>query len=170
MEQPNAPVDPAPVDPDGGLDVMASWSSLVRYHRLALAAMDASLRDRCGHSLDDYDVLHQLASRPAPMRMGELAGRLVVANSSCHRIVGRLAAADLVGRSRGDADRREVLVGLTPAGRRLHRRMAVVHTRDIDRWFGNPLDAAEHRELRRVLDRLERRASDLARRADRGSA
>jgi hypothetical protein len=48
--------------------------------------------------------------------------------------------------------------------------MAVVHTRDIERWFGNPLGAAEHRELRRVLERLERRASDLARRADRGSA
>lgn len=151
-------------------DTIEMWERLVRRQRATLQEMDAGLQAAFGHSLDDYDVLHQLASRPAPMRMGELAGRLVVANSSCHRIVGRLAAADLVSRSRGDADRREVLVALTPAGRRLHRRMAVVHTRDIERWFGAPLDAAEHGELRRVLDRLERRASDLARRADRGSA
>lgn len=143
------------------VDVVASWSSLVRYQRLVLAAMDASLRDRCGRSLDDYDVLHQLSSRAGPMRMGELADRLVVANSSCHRIVGRLADAGLVSRTRGDVDRREVLVALTDAGRRLRTRMAAVHTRDIERWFGAPLDQTAHRELRRMLERLERSASDL---------
>lgn len=151
------------------VDLMASWSALVRYQRRVLAAMDASLRDRCGHSLDDYDVLHQLASRPDPVRMGELADRLVVANSSCHRIVGRLADAGLVTRARGDVDRREVLVALTASGRRLRRRMAAVHTRDIERWFGEPLDACGHRELQRLLERLERSVSHLERGADRGS-
>ncbi len=137
------------------VDVVASWGALVRYHRRTIAAMDASLRRRCEHSLDEYDVLHQLAAHRAPMRMGDLAERLVVANSSCHRIVGRLVEAGLVDRARGDVDRREVLVSLTSSGRRLRRRMAVVHTRDIERLFGDPLGDVEHRALGRALDRLE---------------
>ena len=113
-----------------------TWERLVRFHRLATKEMDENLRARFDHSLDDYDVLHQIAAHGSPIRMGELAERLLVANSSCNRIVGRLVEGGLVRRTHGARDRREVLVDLTPDGRRLHRRMAVVHTRDIDRLLG----------------------------------
>ncbi len=112
-------------------DPVEVWERLVRFYRTSTEAMDRHLRDRTGHSLDDYDVLHQIAVHDGAIRMGELADRLMVAKSSCHRLVARLVDDGLIERTPGPIDRREVFVGLTVAGRRLHRRMAVVHTRDI---------------------------------------
>ncbi len=86
--------------------------------------------------------------------MGDLAERLLVANSSCHRIVGRLVEAGLVDRLSGERDRREVLVDLTPSGRRLHRRMAAAHTRDIDRLIASRLSPSERTHLDAALRRL----------------
>ena len=133
---------------------VATWERLVRFHRLATGAMDEHLRERYGHSLDDYDVLHQIADQGAPIRMGDLAGHLLVANSSCHRIVGRLVEAGLVHRLPGEHDRREVLVDLTADGRRLHRRMAAAHTRDIDRLLGSRLSPSQRADLDAAVRRL----------------
>lgn len=136
------------------VSAVATWEHLVRFHRVATRAMDENLRARCGQTLDDYDVLHQISAHGTPIRMGDLAEQLLVANSSCNRIVGRLVDAGFVRRAPGDRDRREVLVDLTPAGRRLHRRMAVVHTRDIDRLVGSPLPPSQRADLDAALRRL----------------
>ncbi len=127
----------------------------MRYHRQAVSAMDESLRDAFGHPLDDYDVLHQvIAEGGGGIRMGVLAERHLLANSSCTRIVGRLVDAGYLERARGQSDRREVLVAATTAGRRLHRRMAAVHTRDIERWFSKPLSSAGRSGLDLALHEL----------------
>lgn len=133
---------------------LAMWEHLVRYHRRTVRAMDASLRSTCGRSLDEYDVLHQVVTHGDAIRMGVLAERLLLANSSCTRLVGKLVDADLLARSRGDADRREVVVDITPAGRRLHRRMAAVHTRDIERLLGARLSVTGRTGLDRALGEL----------------
>ncbi len=135
-------------------DAVDAWERLVRFHRLATKAMDRRFRTEYGRSLDDYDVLHQIHLHAGPIRMGELAERLLVANSSCNRIVGRLADAGLIARSHGEHDRREVLVALTPEGARLHRRMAAAHTRDIRRLMGSTLDADDLAVLDQLLGRL----------------
>ena len=147
--------DPSPVE---------TWEHLARVHRAATAAMDEQLRERFGYSLDDYDVLHQIADHRAPINMGELASRLLVANSSCNRIVGRLEAAGLVERARSNTDRREVFAVLTAEGRRLRRRMAAVHTRDIDQLIGDPLTAPQLAQLNSAL------VAVLAATTDRASA
>lgn len=131
-----------------------AWELLVRFHRRAVQSMDASLRQRFDLSLDDYDVLHQLRQAEGPLRMTELANRLLVANSSCNRIVGRLVDRGLVVRQPGPSDRRQVLVELTAEGRRVHRRMAAVHTRDIGRHLDG-LDADGLAELERLLARVQ---------------
>jgi len=120
--------------------------------------MDERLRAKFGHSLDDYDILHQIHFHGAPIRMGELADRLLVANSSCNRIVARLVEAGLISRHHGAADRREVLVDLTTEGKRLRRRMAAVHTRDIEALVGKPLSTNQHYHLNDSLSRLLSRA------------
>jgi DNA-binding MarR family transcriptional regulator len=116
--------------------------------------MDAHLRAECGRSLDDYDVLHQVRSHDGAIRMGDLARRLLMANSSCNRIVGRLVDDGLLSRRRGTDDHREVLLELTPAGRRQWRRMAAVHTRDIERSIGNRLTGRQQVQLDALLRRL----------------
>jgi DNA-binding MarR family transcriptional regulator len=131
-----------------------TWERLVRFHRVATTAMDAHLRETFGHSLDDYDVLHQVHEHGGPIRMGDLAERLLVANSSCNRIVGRLVDVGLLARTHGTDDRRVVQVELTTDGKALRRRMATIHTRDIRRLVGEPLDAGDRAHLDRALRRL----------------
>ena len=135
-------------------DGVRAWESMVRLHRSLTGSMDRSLRAGFGRSLDEYDVLHQLSTAAQPMRMGDLAQRLLVANSSCHRIVGRLVEGGLVERVRGDEDRREVLVALSAEGRRLHRRMAAHHGRDIETMFGARLRPDEQAMIEAACGRL----------------
>ncbi len=134
--------------------IVDTWEHLVRFHRATIQDMDDHLRSKFGRSLDDYDVLHQIHLCGGPVKMGDLAERLLVANSSCNRIVGRLEAAGFVSRAPGAEDRRQVFVDLTGEGKRLRRRMAVAHTRDIERLVGAALSASEHRQLRAIMDRL----------------
>ena len=131
-----------------------TWEHLVRYHRTTTDAMDQHLRSTFGHSLDDYDVLHQISVHDGPIRMGDLAENLLVANSSCNRIVGRLVESGLVERHHGDSDRRVVLVDLTASGNALRRRMATLHTRDIEARFGSLITPSEADALDTILRRL----------------
>ncbi len=140
-------------------EIVDTWERLARYHRITTRAMDGRLRAKFGHSLDDYDILHQIHDHGAPIRMGELADRLLVANSSCNRTVGRLAEAGFISRHHGETDRREVFVDLTAEGTRLWRRMAAVHTRDIEALVGEPLSTVEHNHLNDSLSRLLSRAN-----------
>lgn len=56
-------------------------------------------------------------------RLVELAARLGVGASTAQRSVDRLVASGLVDRRENDKDRREVAIDLTPAGRRLVKRV-----------------------------------------------
>lgn len=134
--------------------VVGTWERLVRYLRVTTTEMDQHLRAVFGRSLDEYDVLHQISVHGGPIRMGELAERLLVANSSCHRIVGRLVNEGFVERRHGDSDGRTVLVDLTPTGRALRRRMAAVHTRDITSCFGELITPGERDDIDEILRRL----------------
>ncbi len=113
--------------------------------------MDRDLQEAFGHSLDDYDVLHQVHAHNGPIRMGELAEQLLVANSSCTRLVGKLVQSGHLTRKPGDIDRREVVIALTPKGRKLRRRMAVLHTRDIERLVGAGFDSDAARAIHASL-------------------
>ena len=134
--------------------IVDTWERLVSYHRTTTTAMDQHLQATFGHSLDDYDVLHQIGVHGGPIRMGDLAENLLVANSSCTRIVGRLVDGGFAERSHGEADGRVVLVDLTRAGHTLRRRMAAVHTRDIEARFGALITPTEAAAIDAILRRL----------------
>ena len=141
------PTDPRKTTTDTP-DRIVIWERLLRFQRKAVREMDRSLRAHFDRSLDDYDVMHQVARNGAPIRMGDLSDRLLVAHSSCTRIVGRLVDSGHLRRRPGQVDRREIFVELTPAGRKLQRRMAALHTRDIEQLIGATFTA----EAARVLD------------------
>lgn len=134
--------------------IVDTWERLVRYHRTTTTAMDQHLQARFGHSLDEYDVLHQIGVHNGPIRMGDLAANLLVANSSCTRIVGRLVDGGFIERRHGAVDGRVVLVSLTRTGTTLRRRMAAVHVRDIEARFGAALTKTQAAGLDAILRRL----------------
>jgi DNA-binding MarR family transcriptional regulator len=65
-----------------------------------------------------------LAQLSEPLRIGELAARLGLAESTVTRLVDRFERLGLVVRARPADDRRSVAVELTPSGRRLAERVA----------------------------------------------
>jgi len=137
------------------VSMMDVWERLIRYKRTTLVEMNDRLVNLHGHSLDDFDVLHQLSTSREALRMGDLADRLLVANSSCHRIVTRLVSDGLVTSSPSPQDRRVRLVVLTPSGRSTYRRLARTHRGDINRLFLGRLDPTQQQQLASILDTLE---------------
>jgi DNA-binding MarR family transcriptional regulator len=67
-------------------------------------------------TIAQYGTLVVLASR-GPQRLVDLAGALGVAPSTAGRMCDRLIRKGLIRRHRARADRRAVLVSITPAGR-----------------------------------------------------
>jgi DNA-binding MarR family transcriptional regulator len=67
-------------------------------------------------TIAQYRTLVVLASR-GPQRMVDLAAALEVAPSTAGRMCDRLVRKGLIRRHRARADRRAVLVSITPAGR-----------------------------------------------------
>ena len=64
-------------------------------------------------------------------RIRDLAELLMVEHHSMVELVDRLESAGYVHRNRGDQDRREVLVSLTPKGERILRDLALSHHAEL---------------------------------------
>ena len=121
--------------------------------RAVTTALDSELRRERGMGLDDYDVLYQLSQGPREgLRMSALATSLIVAPSSCTRLVGRLVELGWVERRPDPDDGRAVVVAATPVGRRQLARASLTHLRGIEEVFGSRLDE----EARQVLTDLFR--------------
>ncbi|HEY1263819.1 MAG TPA: MarR family transcriptional regulator [Terriglobales bacterium] len=87
-----------------------------------------------------------LAGERSP-RISELAERLQVQHHSAVELVDRLEAAGYVRRQRDGADRRQVLVLLTPHGEQVLRRLSLHHRAEL-RTRGRLLIAALQRVVR----------------------
>jgi DNA-binding MarR family transcriptional regulator len=80
-------------------------------------------------SLSEVFALHELDTRGG-LAHQELAARLELDKSTVSRLVARLEARGLLGRERDPANRRIVRLSLTPAGHRLHLKLAhAMHAR-----------------------------------------
>jgi DNA-binding MarR family transcriptional regulator len=98
------------------------------------------LRTEFSTTLPRFDLLAQLEREYDGLTMGELSQRLMVTGANVTGITDQLETEGLVKRAPHPADRRAFAVQLTPRGRRLFRRMAVIHERWIvelfDGWDG----------------------------------
>lgn len=63
--------------------------------------------------------------------IGELAGRLQIKHHSTVDLINRLARDGRIVREQGTADRREVLVRLTPEGERILRELSLEHQTEL---------------------------------------
>ncbi len=133
---------------------MRAWSALLVAHRRLTTEMDRELRDRTGMDLDEYDVLYQLHAAGRPVRMGELADRVLITRPTVTRLVGRLVDQGLVERTGDAEDRRTVRVSLSQAGRARLAEAAVVHGDGIARLVGGPLDGHDAAALAAALESL----------------
>ncbi|MGQ9457012.1 MAG: MarR family winged helix-turn-helix transcriptional regulator [Anaerolineae bacterium] len=75
-----------------------------------------------GLTMPQFVTLNVLHASGSPCPMGALADTVDQCSATMTGIVDRLVRLGLVERRRSEADRRSVLVGLTPAGKTLLRR------------------------------------------------
>jgi DNA-binding MarR family transcriptional regulator len=134
---------------------LAVWRAFLRYHRGTVDRLDADLVAAHGVTLEEYDVMVQLAEAPGGrLGMGQLAAATLIARSSCTRVVDRLVARRWAERVRDPADRRRVVVGLNAAGRGGLRRCAVTHLAGIAEHFSTRLTSRDLADLDRILHHL----------------
>jgi DNA-binding MarR family transcriptional regulator len=90
-----------------------------RFRRLITGAATQRL-EREGRSIHEYRVLAELG-RGGPRAQADLAVATAQHPAAISRLVDELESAALVRRRRATADRRQIIVELTPAGRARYR-------------------------------------------------
>lgn len=119
---------------------------------LLLDAFQHRCLDEFGLRFIDFSVLRVL-KLAGPLSPGELAEITVRSTGGMTQIVDRLVSQGLVGRTPDAADRRKVVVDLTPKGRRLVDRAGRSYERERTRVLG-PLTDAELHEIDAAVRRL----------------
>lgn len=131
---------------------------------LLLDAFQHRCLDQFGLRFVDFSVLRvlDLAGEMTPSALAEVTLR---STGGMTQIVDRLVRDGLAGRTPSPADRRKVVVALTPKGKRLVDRAQASYARERARVLG-PLTAPElaevDRVVRRLLDLLEADAATVA--------
>jgi len=118
----------------------------------AFARAYRPLLEALGLTYPQYLVMLVLWERDG-LTVRAVGDRLGLDSGTLTPLLKRLAAAGLVTRTRDESDERQVLVGLTPAGRALRTRAAAVPRR-MGALIG--LEAEERDNLRAAVDRLTR--------------
>lgn len=109
-----------------------------------------------GSNLTTWIVLHNASLAPPPgLSQRELADGMGIGGPALVRHIDRLEAEGHVERTRDAADRRITRVTLTPAGRRLHKRLAALMS-ELDADLRSHLSATEQATLARALTKIAR--------------
>jgi DNA-binding MarR family transcriptional regulator len=98
-------------------------------------------------------ALRIVSRADGPIRMADIAVALDIVPRAATTVVDALEEAGLVSREADRADRRAILVSLTPKGRQLREQLAAARLRAADSVL-NPLSDDERRELLRLLSTI----------------
>jgi DNA-binding MarR family transcriptional regulator len=120
---------------------------------LLKAVLEQRLQDETGMLLADNEALLNLGHSDEPLRMSDIANRLILSPGGATKVIDRLEEMGCVVRRSDPTDRRATVVELTDAGRE-----AIVHNREI---IDEGLRAvwAEHvtdEEARLIVDVMDR--------------
>ena len=101
-----------------------------------------------------------------PLSANEICDRTNMDKVQVSRAISRLLGRDLVARAQDPEDRRRWNLRLTPSGEAVYRDVVPL-ARAREAELLDALDPSERRQLDMLIDKLYRRASQLARRAPR---
>jgi DNA-binding MarR family transcriptional regulator len=135
-------------------DQLAIWRIFLTCAFALIDILDAELRAERDLTLRWYDVLVQLEEVEHPVRMNELASRILASKSGLTRVIDRMEEAGLVRRERPDGDRRVIEVVMTPEGSAALQAARVVHRRGIDEHFAQHLDDRDFAALSGALEKV----------------
>ena len=128
------------------------WLRMLATNRLVETRTRRLLQERYGTTLPRFDLMAQLERAREGLRMSELSKRMMVTGGNVTGITDMLEREGLVERLPDPADRRAILVRLTPAGRRSFAAMAAEH----ERWVVEAFDELTGREMATMATLLAR--------------
>jgi DNA-binding MarR family transcriptional regulator len=141
-------------------NALSAWVGLLRSHSALTRQMNTELVARHDLTLNDYDVLLQLARAPErAMRRIDLAKSVVLTASGITRLLEGLERAGWVCRRTCDHDARVSYAVLTDAGHEKLLEASATHRDDIRRLFAANFSDEELQQLSDLLCRLH--AGDL---------
>lgn len=104
-------------------------------------------------SPEQFNVLRILrGSHPKPMRLADIADRMIEKNSNCTRLVEKLKQKKLVDRQLCESNRRQVDISITPKGLKLLENIDSDNNQLLS--FQKSISKSEAEELNRILDKL----------------
>ncbi len=143
----------ASADADPVEGVLTASRALVGVAARSLAAVEDDV------TLPQYRALVLLASR-GDQNLGGLARALSIHPSSTTRLCDRLAAKGLISRTQSTHSRREVVLAITAAGRRLLKTVTARRRREIRRIVAS-LSLDEQRRVQEAFALFGRAAGEL---------
>jgi DNA-binding MarR family transcriptional regulator len=111
------------------------WLRMMAVHKLITNEARRRLRIAFNMSLSRFDLMAQLESTRAGLRIGEISNRLMVTTGNITGLTDELEADGLVERAADPRSRRASLVRLTPKGRKLFRAAAKANAAWIAEFF-----------------------------------
>jgi DNA-binding MarR family transcriptional regulator len=111
------------------------WLRMMALQKLIVNELRRRLQASFGISLARFDLMSQLDSNTAGMRIGELSNRLMVTTGNITGLVDELAATGLVKRMADPTSRRASLVRLTTEGQSQFSAAAKEHETWIAEFF-----------------------------------
>lgn len=131
------------------------WIRLLGATRRAENYLRDHLRVAHATTLPRFDVMAALYRRRDAVTMSELSRMLLVSNGNATAVVDRLERDGLVVRTQSQADRRTVIVALTPAGLADFEVLAESHEAEVGRFFAG-LAEEDLDQLTEILKRMGR--------------
>jgi DNA-binding MarR family transcriptional regulator len=125
------------------------------------AAVDGILATEGLSSRAAFNVLSVLGGDPSPLRPSVVAGRMMVTRATVTGLIDSLERRGLVRRTEATDDGRSRPVALTPAGRRIVRRL-VPRMHRFERELMRVLSNDELDQLLAMVTRLQARIEELA--------
>lgn len=142
-------------------DELAVWRVFLECSYALIDILDHELQAEAGMTLRWYDVLVNLEEAEEPVRMNELASRILASKSGLTRVVDRMEEAGLVERRRPPDDRRTIEVVATAKGLEALQAARRIHRRGIHEHFTRHLGDRDFARLRDVLEPVHDHARPL---------
>ena len=140
-----------------------AWRGLMTMQDGLAEFIERQLRNRCGLSGPDYQVLAHLSEAPAGrLRSFELGELLRWEKSRLSQHLGRMGNRGLVTRERCQTDQRGAVIAITARGRELIEAAAPQHVADVRAAFIDQLTPAELETLATIGDKVRDRLATLA--------
>ncbi len=135
-----------------------AWRSLMEMQDGLSEFIERQLRNGCGLSHADYQVLAHLSEAPAGrLRSFELGRLLHWEKSRLSQHLGRMQNRGLVSRERCLTDQRGAVIAITPRGTELIKAAAPRHVADVREVLIDHLTATELEMLTTIGDKVHDR-------------